>query len=76
MWTTLVRHYEEPMLPRRPTRWQRFKALAEVAYMSVALLIAALAVTVACLGSLNENRDEPFHSGRMQQQIPYRGNRR
>jgi len=75
LWTTLVRHYEEPMLPRGPSRWERFKALMEVAWMSVALLIAALGVTVACIGSMNEHQAEYIQPVRFQQQNQNHRNR-
>jgi type IV secretion system protein VirD4 len=70
VWTTLVRYYEEPMLSRSPGKWKRFKALMEVMFMSVALLVSALMVAVVCFDAIRDRQPTSPPPASFQQQNP------
>jgi type IV secretion system protein VirD4 len=53
IWTTRIRYFEERNLARRPGRWERFKALANVVAGSlILLLITSGFLVMVCTGNL------------------------
>jgi type IV secretion system protein VirD4 len=68
VWTSLVRYYEEPLLPQRPGKWERFKAMVAVIVKSVLLLSAALMLAIAFSQMRFPDQQPPT---RYRQRIPY-----